>query len=206
VLRDDQPGVVWHEAAREASVERATDQRERADRFRSLFGDESTFRAWYDAALPRIFGYLFERSGAVRTVAEELTQETFIEAVRVRDRFDGRSDEMTWLVAIARHKLADHYRRLAREERRHLRLIADRRDETTEDPWRSVETQREVFDALSRLPAMQRAVLILHYMDDLPVAEIGVELGKSEGAIESLMSRGRDRFRRLLQTTEVDDG
>jgi RNA polymerase sigma-70 factor, ECF subfamily len=196
---------VWHEAAREASVERATDQRERADRFRSLFGDESTFREWYDAALPRIFGYLFERCGAVRTVAEELTQETFIEAVSARDRFDGRSDEMTWLVAIARHKHADHYRRLAREERRHLSLVAGRGDET-EDPWRSVETQREVLEALARLPAMQRAVLILHYMDDLPVAEIGLELGKSEGAIESLMSRGRDRFRRLLQTTEVDDG
>jgi RNA polymerase sigma-70 factor, ECF subfamily len=187
-------------------VGRATDERVRAARFRSVFGDESAFRAWYDAALPRVFGYLFDRSGAVRSVAEELTQETFIEAVRVRNRFDGRSDEMTWLVAIARHKLADHYRRLAREERRHLRLVAGRSDDRTEDPWRALETQREVLDALARLPAMQRAVLVLHYMDGLPVAEIGRELGKSEGAVESLMSRGREGFRRLLMTAEVDDG
>jgi RNA polymerase sigma-70 factor, ECF subfamily len=193
-------------AREEASVERATDERERADRFRSVFGDETAFRAWYDSALPRIFGYLFDRCGAVRSVAEELTQETFIEAVRVRNRFDGRSDEMTWLVAIARHKLADHYRRLAREERRHLRLVAGRGDDRTEDPWRALETQREVLDALARLPAMQRAVLVLHYMDDLPVAEIGRELSKSEGAVESLMSRGREGFRRLLMTPEVDDG
>jgi len=186
-------------------VGRATDERVRADRFRSVFGDESAFRAWYDAALPRVFGYLFERCGGVRSVAEELTQETFIEAVRARDRFDGRSDEMTWIVAIARHKLADHYRRLAREERRQLKLIAGH-DEEPADPLRAAETQRDVLEALDGLPAMQRAVLVLHYMDDLPVAEIGRELGKSEGAIESLMSRARTAFRRLLETAEVDDG
>jgi RNA polymerase sigma-70 factor, ECF subfamily len=184
-------------------VERATDERDRVDRLRSVFDDEAAFRTWYRMALPRVFGYVFQRCGAIRAVAEELTQETFLEALRVRSRFDGRSDEMTWIVAIARHKLADHYRRLARDERRHLRLVAHQNDATS-DPI-ALETREEVLDALRRLPAMQRAVLVLHYLDDLSVAEIGRQLGKSEGAVESLMSRGRARLRGLLEGTETED-
>ncbi len=187
-------------------MDRATDERERADRFRSAFDDDDAFRSWYATALPRVYGYLFKRCGDRSALAEELTQETFIEAIRGRDRFDGRADETTWIISIARHKLADHYRRLAREERRHLKLVARHHRETREDPLSFVDDRRDVADALNRLPAMQRAVLILHYLDGLPVTEIGRELGKSDAAVESLMSRGRDRFRRLLSDAEAEDG
>ena len=55
-------------------------------------------------------------------LAEELAQQTFIAAVDQRSRYDGRSDTVTWLCGIARHKLADHFRTLEREERRRMRL------------------------------------------------------------------------------------
>lgn len=48
-------------------------------------------------------------------VAEDLVQETFLAAWRTRDSFDGRSSLGTWLASILRHKLADHYRRRARQ-------------------------------------------------------------------------------------------
>ncbi|MBI3648959.1 MAG: sigma-70 family RNA polymerase sigma factor [Actinobacteria bacterium] len=164
-----------------------------------MFEDERAFRAWYDYAIPRVYGYLFDRCGGVRSVAEELTQETFVDVVRNRNRFDGRSDPITWAVSIARHKLSDHYRRLARDERRHLKLVSGRVVEGAgEDPWDVAESREDVLWALRSLTAMQRAVLVLHYMDELPVTEISSEIGRSESAVESLLSRGRESFRRAL--------
>jgi RNA polymerase sigma-70 factor (ECF subfamily) len=50
-------------------------------------------------------------------VASDLVQETFLEALRVRDTFSGRSSVRTWLVAILKHKIVDRLRRLGREQR-----------------------------------------------------------------------------------------
>jgi RNA polymerase sigma-70 factor (ECF subfamily) len=183
------------------SVERLTEQRERAGRFRSRFDDELAFRSWYDGALPRVYAYLFPRCGGNRTMAEELTQATFEEAIRSRATFDGRADEITWIVSIAKNKLVDHYRRLARDERRHLTLVEGWR-RTTGDVADAVTTNTQVRDILAQLPALQRAALALHYLDGMSSAEIAYALGKSEGAVESLLSRGRTRFRELVGTGE----
>ena len=112
--------------------------------FAQAFASEADFRAFYDQALPRIYGYLHDRCGGDPMVAEELTQQTFVAAVRERSRFDGRSEPMTWLTAIARHKLADHFRRLEREERRRVRLVA-REIQVDPDPA-VVESGRRALD------------------------------------------------------------
>jgi RNA polymerase sigma-70 factor, ECF subfamily len=175
--------------------------------FRATLADEAAFRSWYEAALPRVYGYLFERTGRARSIAEELTQETFVELVRSRRRFDGRSDPMTWVIAIARHKLADHFRGLAREERRAIALVRDATPVDADDPLAASEWRQEVLRALGSVAAMQRAALTLHYMDDLSVAEVASAIGKSEAATESLLSRGREALRRALRRfdDEVDD-
>ena len=54
-------------------------------------------------------------------------------------------------------------------------------------------------EALGRLTAMQRAVLILHYADGLPVRDVAREIGKSESATESLMTRARDALREAYE-------
>lgn len=171
-------------AARMASLARA-------------FASEADFRAFYDQALPRIYGYLHDRCGGDPMVAEELTQQTFVAAVREQSHFDGRSEPMTWLTAIARHKLADHFRRLEREERRRVRLVA-REIQVDPDPrsWNRADERSTVLRALASMPVLQRAVLVLHYADGLSIREMAHELGKSESAVESLMTRARDAFRR----------
>jgi RNA polymerase sigma-70 factor (ECF subfamily) len=92
-----------------------------------LFEDEAAFRAWYETALPRVYGYLFQACGGMRAVAEELTQEALVDAIRHRNAFDGRSDPITWVVAIARHKLVNHARRAHRERRPPARVRDEQR-------------------------------------------------------------------------------
>jgi RNA polymerase sigma-70 factor (TIGR02943 family) len=65
---------------------------------------------WVDQHGDSLFRFAFQR---VRdeSVAEDLVQETFLAAMRAKDRFKGQSSERTWLFGILKHKIIDHYRR-----------------------------------------------------------------------------------------------
>ena len=155
--------------------------------------DQRAFDAWYEAMLPSVYGYLLHRCGRNAQTAEELTQETFVEAVRSRQTFRG-TDTRPWLIGIARHRLLDHLRREGRRERTFLRIFARERPSVV---WLGSDGQdADLADALGRVPAAQRAALILRYVDDLPVREVARLLSRNEGAVESLLSRGRERLRR----------
>lgn len=155
--------------------------------------DETAFRAWYEVSLPRVYGYLFNRCGRDRDLAEELTQQTFVEALRSHARWDGR-DPVKWLIGIARHRLIDYLRARERRERGLLRLITLERRRVS---WLGPAEPDDVLSAaVANLPAAQRAAIILRYVDDLPVREVARLLRRSEGATESLLSRGRQALRR----------
>jgi RNA polymerase sigma-70 factor (ECF subfamily) len=159
-----------------------------------VLADDRAFRAWYDAALPRVFGYLFQRCGRDTELAEELTQQTFVAAIGAR-RGPSRDDPVAWVIGIARHRLVDHFRELERRERGLLRLLS--RSSEPAVAWLGEhEPEGELIAALRRLPAAQRAAVTLRYIDDLPVREVAALLGRSEGAVESLLSRGRETLRR----------
>lgn len=167
----------------------------------AVFTDETAFRTWYDRSLPTVYRYLFHRCGRNRDLAEELTQQAFVEAVRGGGRFRGDADATTWVMGIARHKLVDHFRRSDRDSRRLAALGA-----MWSGPGRAESSPPtmpdDIDDALAVLPAPQRAVLVLHYMDQLSVREVARVIGKSEAATASLLARGRDAFRKAFPETD----
>ena len=170
--------------------------RERVTAFRECLANEAAFRRFYDDAIDRVYGYLLHRCQGDSALAEDLTQAAFGEAIRNRAGFDGRSDPVTWLIGIARHKLIDHFRECDREERRRLRLVVrDLSADGEERAWHAFEERERLISALGRLTAMQRAAMILHYADGIPVRDVARELGRSESATESLLTRGRDALR-----------
>jgi len=170
-----------------------------------IVGDERSFRAWYDAAAPRVYAYLLSRCSTV-AVAEELTQQTFIAAIRAAETFDGRESSVPWLIGIARHLLAGHFRTLEREERRHQRMVLRELAVGEEGAeWARLRRRDAVSRALRGLPAMQRAVLVLRFFDRLSVKDIAAEIGRSDGATESLLGRARVAFERAYEEpTDAD--
>jgi RNA polymerase sigma-70 factor (ECF subfamily) len=157
--------------------------------------EEEAFRGWYERTLPRVYAYLLNRCGRNADLAEELTQQTFVDALRSR-RGAVASQRAEWMIGVARHKLVDYFRGLERRENGFLRLVAGRppqsisMDETGPDDRVSI--------ALTRLPAGQRAAVVLRYVDDLPVREVARLLGRSESSAESLLSRARAALRQQL--------
>jgi RNA polymerase sigma-70 factor (ECF subfamily) len=158
--------------------------------------------AIYRVALPQVYGYLLPRCGSV-AVAEDLTAETFMAAVAAVERGQLREVTVAWLVGVARHKLADHWRRVAREQRG---LAAVERDQVdADDPWDEVLDTQAAHSALSRLSVPQRLALTLRYMDGLSVPEVAEHLGRSVHGTETLLVRARAALRRLYEEEERDE-
>ena len=99
---------------------------------------------------------------------------------------------VTWLCAIGRNKLVDHYRRTDRDAARHQRLSAIRSEQ---DPLASTDERDAVLNALGELPNDQRLALMFRYLDGMSVRDIARQLDRSVKATESLLSRAREAFR-----------
>jgi RNA polymerase sigma-70 factor, ECF subfamily len=152
--------------------------------------------AIYPVALPQVYGYLLLRCGSV-TVAEDLTAETFMAAVAAVRRRQVQEVSLPWLVGVARNKLVDHWRRVAREQRG-LSAVEQGRD-PIEDPWEDVLDVEAAHAALSRLAVPQRVALTLRYLDGLSVPEVAAHLGRSVHATETLLVRARAALRRVYE-------
>ncbi|MGH2889435.1 MAG: RNA polymerase sigma factor [Solirubrobacteraceae bacterium] len=153
---------------------------------------EDGLLALYDRALPHVYGYLLSRCGT-RPLAEDLTAETFLAAVAAVRRPDPTPLDTPWLIGVARHKLADHWRRAAREERG-LRAVGE--SAVADDPWDEELDAMHARETLGRLGPHHRAALTLRYVDDLPVPQVAALLGRTLHATEALLVRARAAFRR----------
>ena len=185
-----------HQPARSEDTERAD---ERRTAFAVVCADEARFRAWYESALPRVYGFVYGRVGGDAAAAEDITQQAFVAAVRSRKAFDGRSEPVVWICSIARNALVDVHRRQAREARRHLALVV--REIVVDGDartWERADDRDDLLRALRGLTPDQRTAIFLRYVDDLPVRDVARTIGRSESATESLLSRARDRLRALL--------
>lgn len=146
----------------------------------------------YDDALPAVYGY-FVRRCADRATAEDLTSETFLAAMDAARKAEPPPMTVAWLIGVARHKLADHYRR------RHDRFtvpVADVPEPVDPtDEW-DAELDRIVAEGvLARLPEHHRMVLTLRYLDDRSVPECAEVIGRTVHATEALLVRARRAFR-----------
>jgi RNA polymerase sigma-70 factor (ECF subfamily) len=158
--------------------------------------------AIYDRALPQVFGYLLVRCRNV-VVAEDLTTETFLAAVA--SSRESRVDvTVPWLIGVARHKLVDHWRRVAREQRG-LAAVTESTD-VVDDPWGEWIDTEVAHAALAQLSDQHRIALTLRYLDGLPVADVAELIGRSVHATETLLVRARAALRRIYREQESPDG
>lgn len=135
--------------------------------------------------------------------AEDLAQETMLEAWRQRERLVDWSGAARWLDAIARFVCLRWRRRQGRFVAHHDDDALAAAPDTAPDLDAALE-HAELADLLDRalglLPSETRAVLVHKYIDALPHSEIARRLGISEGAVAMRAQRGRQAFRQVLAT------
>jgi RNA polymerase sigma-70 factor, ECF subfamily len=178
------------------SLTRRSFRRQRDDKSVSAQPDSNdaarALLALYDQALPIVYGY-FVRRCADRGTAEDLTSETFLAAMDVARKKDPPPIAVPWLIGVARHKLADHYRR--RHDRRTVPVAEPPEPADAVDNW-DAELDRLVAESvLTRLSEPHRTVLALRYMDDCSVPECAELIGRTVHATEALLVRARRAFK-----------
>ncbi|GBD37589.1 RNA polymerase sigma factor YlaC [bacterium HR36] len=152
-----------------------------------------------------------------REIAEELVQETFLAALRNRQQFAGRSSERTWLVAILKHKIADHFR----QQRSAPKQFVQAEPSEAEDPWFTAEGkwrrapaawhydpvelahahefQEQLRQCLEKLPARQATAFVLREVEELSSCEVCEILGTTPGSLGQLLYRARMGLRQCLE-------
>lgn len=133
-------------------------------------------------------------------VAADCVADAF-ERAYVRWRRVGRLDDpIGWVRRVAVNRAVDAHRR-RRSGRRAWERLVGRGVEHEPAPGLSARTafaDSELAAAVSDLSPQQRAVVALHYLDDLPVAEVAAALGLSDGAVKYHLHQARNRLRVLL--------
>lgn len=159
--------------------------------------ETEAFADWYREVLPRVYGYLYKATGGDKARTENLTQETFLQAVRTLNRGEHRTLTIPWLMTVARSRLIDEARAESRANHR-VELVRRSRGSSVD---RSGLDLDDVYarELLAGLRPLERAALALRYIDDLPVSEVARELGRSIRATESILARARRRLRSRVE-------
>jgi RNA polymerase sigma-70 factor (ECF subfamily) len=130
--------------------------------------------------------------------AQDLAHEAFVRALPRWASIAGYDDPMAWLRRVAWNLAASRWRRL-RTANAYLRR---QRPEHVDPPS---PDRVALAAALARLPEQQRRIVILHYLADLPVADIARQEGIAEGTVKSRLHRGRAALAERLAGTREDN-
>ena len=122
--------------------------------------------------------------------ADDLTQETYLRALRSLPTFGHRASVRVWLLAIARHVVATHFDQAAREQRRRQRFAAQPAGPAGEDPGEALALG-ELVGALSR---EHRDAFVLTQVLGLSYADAATVCRCPVGTIRSRVARARDRL------------
>jgi RNA polymerase sigma-70 factor (ECF subfamily) len=150
------------------------------------------FTELYRAHLRDVYSYAYYRIGNHHD-AEDLTEQTFLQAYRHFDRAQRESDGRPlrpWLIRIAHNLAANYYRDRSRRPQTNLDDAAVLTSPLGTD--RLVEEREEVKEVLagvSKLPEDRREALIMRFALDMDNREIARALGRSEGATKVLIHR-----------------
>ena len=164
----------------------------------SLSGDPEAYAALVNQHQKMIRAVTFRMTGSADD-AEELAQDAFLRAYRQLGSFNSGSKFSTWLSRIAINLSLDWRRRESRRDDIHSKWAEDAVSSNSSNDGFPDELSRRVQDALNRLPAKQRAAIVLTIYENQTHAEAAKTLGCTEATISWRVFAARQKLKRLLK-------
>jgi len=134
---------------------------------------------------------------------EDVVQDVFLAAYVALGKFRAEARLSTWLAAITVNQCRSHRRRraLRRKFFAKARLREDRPGETSpsDQPTIDKETSAQVRAAVDSLPRKYREVIVLRYLEELPIVEVSEVLGLSRGTVDVRLHRARQHLAQQLE-------
>jgi RNA polymerase sigma-70 factor, ECF subfamily len=165
---------------------------------RAQSGDEAAYAQALSLIAHRLRGFLRRRMQSLPDDVEDLVQETLLALHLQRGTYDPTLPVSAWVMAIARHKLVDLWRRRGRRDNRHD-AIDDVDEFLLVAPEDDGSAQRDLDKLLGQLPEAQRRAILLTKVEGLSVAEASQRTGASESAIKVQVHRGLKRLALLVK-------
>lgn len=168
---------------------------------------------WINRYADLLYSYTLARVKPAET-AQDIVQDTFYSAFRAKEQFNGEASEQTWLFAICRNKIIDHFRKLNRSleilQAEHS-IFFDEADHWKQEQYpqnwpRASDAAlygKEFMEVLHRcrkkLQEIQEAVFVLKYLEDMSSEEICKALAISPSNYWVLMHRAKLNLRRCIE-------
>lgn len=168
--------------------------------------DPKIFGELYDKYYPQIFGYILKRTADLE-IAQDITSETFFKALKKLWQFRWQNISFSaWLYRIATNEIASYFRK-KRYKSVPLEKIPEsvavhnpaaeiiEAEQKLKEHQDFLKCQKEI----SRLPIQYQEVITLRFFEKKQIKEIAEILGKKEGTIKSLLSRGLEKLKKLIK-------
>jgi len=137
--------------------------------------------------------------------AEDVVQEAFLHAYQTIRRFDSRRPFVPWLKRIGVNCAISALRRQGHMARATKRNVAVSYEPNPEDRAIASDLQAAVSEAVSKLPARQRAAIMLFSLADMDLAETAAVMGCTVGTVKTHLHRARQKLRGLLSDYLEED-
>jgi RNA polymerase sigma-70 factor (ECF subfamily) len=167
--------------------------------------DPARFAELYEINFERVYAYVVRRVGN-RTETEDLTAEVFHHALANLKRFEWRGIPFAaWLFRIAANLISDRWQRTAREVDDPERIESAQIDpgKTSATQIEEVERRATLFRLVDTLPAEQRRVVVLRFVEEKSIKEVAQEIRKSEGAVKQLQFRALTSLRARMEGADA---
>ena len=174
--------------------------------------DKKAAEYFFDTYFSRLYRFVALRVDRP-DACEDVVQETMIKALRHLSTYRGEAALFTWLCQIGRNEVSNYFRRHGRKEEM-LVSLDDNPDvratlESVSDPDSTIDTlatERIVQLTLDYLPDRYGQALEWKYLDGLSVDEIAGRMDLGVIAVQSLLARAREAFRKSVREVERELG
>jgi len=182
--------------------------------------EPEAFAKLYDKYYPQIFGYILKRVANLE-IAQDITSETFFKALKNLWQFRWKNISFSsWLYRIANNEIANYFRKnkhssvsldelLEKDFYPASKFLVRGEPITLHNPetefLKAQEKLKEhqdflkIQEKISQLPIKYQEVIILRFFEKKKIKEISEILGKKEGTIKSLLSRGLEKLKNLIE-------
>lgn len=168
---------------------------------RAQRGDEAAYREALRRIAVRLRGWLRRRLQSLPDEVEDLVQETLLAIHLQRGTYDPAVPVSRWVLAIARHKLIDLWRRRGRRD-----ALNDPLDDVAEGALPAVSdelpVQRDLATLLGTLPPAQQHAITMTKLEGLSMAEASARSGVSVSALKVQVHRGLKRLAELARKAQ----
>jgi RNA polymerase sigma-70 factor (ECF subfamily) len=149
-----------------------------------------------------VFHFLLKLSGYQHILAEELTQETFYQAITSFVKFKGQCQVKTWLYQIAKNVFYQYLRKKKHSERLFETLTVRHNESSALSPQEQLENKdmvKAVHDVLNTFDEKTKDIMLYRLYSDLPYLQIATLLKISESSAKVIFFRGKGALQKKLK-------